>query len=84
MTLRLEFPPLTDPESSAANPIRLTWGSRGPQTEMIVHNRLLSPGILARGAVDQRIELPPGHVWAAAVIEEIATGAWGGGLCELD
>ncbi len=84
VSLRVEFPPLTDRESSAANPIRLTWGSWGPQTEMIVRNRLLSPGTLARGALDQRIELPPGHVWAAALIEDIATGAWGGGLCELD
>ena len=84
VTLGVRFPPTADAELSAANPIRLTWGSRGPQTDVVAEHRLLSPETLAGGGLDQRGDLPSGHVWAGVVVEEVATGAWGGGICELE
>ncbi len=84
VTLGVRFLPVADAELSAANPIRLTWGSRGPETDVVAEHRLLSPETLAGGVLDQRVDLPSGHVWAGVVVEEVSTGAWGGGICELE
>ncbi len=68
---------------SAGSGLRLTWGTRGPATETAVHQRPLRPEELAAGSLELALPLPAGHVWVAAVVEEIATGAWGGEVCEL-
>ena len=62
--------------------LRLSWGSEGADAEIAIQQRRLTPEEGAARAATVSIDLPSGHDSAGAVVEEIATGVWGGDVCE--
>ncbi len=83
LQIELRLPPGSGtPESAAeARDLVVSWASAGPETS--IHYGTRSATIARAGSATLPIDLPTDHLWLALLVEDPASGTWGGSSLEL-